>query len=89
MIAELFFVSFTHAPRSRQTGLAWIMWYRASPACVIGPKISIPIGLSTTFVVGLVMMCVGILAAVGTGLIIFKKLRDKRSAAERSSGDEK
>ncbi|XP_022795116.1 uncharacterized protein LOC111333760 [Stylophora pistillata] len=43
----------------------------------------------TTFVVGLVMICVAYLAAMGTGLVIFKKLRDKRSAAEVFSGHEK
>ena len=32
------------------------------------------------------MICIGCLAAVGAGPVIFKKLRDKRSAAEVSSG---
>ncbi|XP_022796963.1 uncharacterized protein LOC111335346 [Stylophora pistillata] len=43
----------------------------------------------TTFVVGLVMICIACLAAMGTGLVVFKKLRDKRSAAEVFSGHEK
>ncbi|PFX22824.1 Contactin-associated protein-like 5 [Stylophora pistillata] len=43
----------------------------------------------TTFVVGLVMISVACLAAMGTGLVVFKKLRDKRSAAEFFSGHEK
>lgn len=43
----------------------------------------------TTFVVGLVMICVACLVAMGTGLVIFKKLRERRSAAEVFSGHEK
>ncbi|PFX21610.1 Oncoprotein-induced transcript 3 protein [Stylophora pistillata] len=39
--------------------------------------------------VGLVMICIACLAAMGTGLVIFKKLRHKRSAAEVFSGHEK
>ena len=35
------------------------------------------------------MMCIGCLAAVGAGLVIFKKLRDKQSDAEVFSGHEK
>lgn len=35
------------------------------------------------------MICVACLVAVGTGLVIFKKLRDRRSAAEVFSGHEK
>lgn len=35
------------------------------------------------------MICIGCLAAVGAGVVIFKKLRDKRSAAEVFSGHEK
>ncbi|PFX22805.1 Oncoprotein-induced transcript 3 protein [Stylophora pistillata] len=40
-------------------------------------------GLSTTFVAGLVILFIGFMAAMGTGLIIFKKLRDNQSVVER------
>ncbi|XP_022796954.1 ZP domain-containing protein-like [Stylophora pistillata] len=43
----------------------------------------------TTFVVGLVVICIACLAAMGTGLVIFRKLRDKLSTAEVYSDHEK
>ena len=46
-------------------------------------RISLSSGLSTTFVAGLVILFIGFMAAMGTGLIIFKKLRDKQSVVER------
>ena len=35
------------------------------------------------------MICVACLVAMGTGLVIFKKLRERRSAAEVFRGHEK